>query len=358
MLKEGEVIMSDTCRAVVFNGDGTYTISDFVKPTPPDGGAVLKVEAVGMCSSDVAQLNGHKHVPGEASPVVAGHEMVGRVEQLADDADLGVSVGDRVVLDLLVPGPPDRMIVYGYTMGLDEGSGLWGGYGEYMGILAGTRLMKITESLPATHLTIFEPLSNAVNWVELASITNGHTVVIQGPGHVGLMCVAAAKIAGASTIIVTGTSADTLRLEAAREAGAHHTLNVDDEHVITRVNDLTGGGGADVVMDITAISTQAVQQAFEMVKTGGTVLLAGLKNMAPTEIETDKIVMKGLTVKGGAGATPDSMNTAVKYLNNGLVDTEALLGEVLTLDEFDEAMALLKRTHPDRDAIRVTIEHK
>ena len=53
--------MSDKCRAVVFNGDGTFTIKFFDKPAPPDGGAVLKVEAVGMCSSDVAQLNGHQH---------------------------------------------------------------------------------------------------------------------------------------------------------------------------------------------------------------------------------------------------------------------------------------------------------
>ena len=66
-----EVFMSEKCRAVVFNGDGTFNIKDFDKPTAPDGCAVLKVEAVGMCSSDVGQLNGHKHVPGEAAPVVA-----------------------------------------------------------------------------------------------------------------------------------------------------------------------------------------------------------------------------------------------------------------------------------------------
>ena len=63
-----------TCRAAAFNGDGTYDIRTFPKPTPPPGGAVLKVEAVGMCSSDVSQLAGHKHVPGEVAPVVAGHE--------------------------------------------------------------------------------------------------------------------------------------------------------------------------------------------------------------------------------------------------------------------------------------------
>lgn len=351
--------MSEKCRAVVFNGDGTFNIKIFDKPAAPDGGAVLKVEAVGMCSSDVGQLNGHKHVPGEAAPVVAGHEIVGRIEQLAENADLGVAVGDRVAVNLVLPGQPaGKFVVYGYTMGVDEGSGLWGGYGEYMSILAGTHLIKLTEAVPATHLTIFEPLANAVNWVEQAGVAQGDTVVIQGPGHVGLMCVAAAKIAGASNIIVIGTSADTLRLEAARAAGAGHTIMVDKEDAIARVRDLTGGYGADKVMEITAMSTDAVKQTFDMVKFGGTILLAGLKNMAPTEIVTDRIVLNDLTIRGGAGSTPDSMNTAVRYLNEGLVNTEALLGEVFPLDGFEEAMALLKREHPDRDAIRVTIAHQ
>jgi threonine dehydrogenase-like Zn-dependent dehydrogenase len=196
-----------TCRAVVFNGDGTYDIRSFARPEPPAGGAVVEVEAVGMCSSDVSQLAGHKHVPGEASPVVAGHEMVGRVAELAEDADLGVSVGDRVAIDLVLRGGSyqGKLVIYGYTMGLDQGSGLWGGYGEYMEILPGTNLMKLTELVPAEHLTIFEPLANAINWVELACIGEGEKVLVQGPGHVGLMCVVAAKIAGAGSIAVTWT---------------------------------------------------------------------------------------------------------------------------------------------------------
>jgi len=160
--------MTTTCRAVVFNGDGTYEIRTFDKPTAPPGGAVIKIEAVGLCSSDAEQLDGHKHVPGEVSPVVAGHEMVGRVVELANNADFAVSVGDRVAIDLVLrTGFYDgRLVIYGYTMGLDVGSGLWGGYGEYMCVVPGTNLMKLTESLPAEHLTIFEPLANAVNWVE------------------------------------------------------------------------------------------------------------------------------------------------------------------------------------------------
>jgi threonine dehydrogenase-like Zn-dependent dehydrogenase len=348
-----------TCRAVVFNGDGTYQVRTFPRPTAPPGGAVIQVEAVGMCSSDIAQLAGHRHVPGEVAPVVAGHEMVGRVAELAADADLGVSVGDRVAVDLMLRNGlyQGRLVLYGYTLGLDDGSGLWGGYGEYMTVLPGTNLMKLTESFPAEHLTVFEPLANAVNWVESTGVGTGTTVVIEGPGHTGLMCVVAARLAGAATIIATGTSADGLRLEAARRAGAHHTINVDEEDVVARVKEITGGMGAAVVMDVTAMSTKAVQQAFDMVCFGGTVLLAGLKNMASVPIVTDKIVMNALTVRSGAGSTERSMKTAVHYLNEGRVPTDILRGEVLSLDHFAEALALLKREHPTREAIRVSILH-
>jgi len=158
--------MKTSCRAVVFKGDGTYEIRTFKKPSPPPGGGVLKVEAVATCSSDVAQLAGHKHVPGEVAPLVPGHEIVGRVEELAYDANLGVSVGDRVAVDLMNRGAAykGRLVVYGYTLGIDDESGLWGGYGEYMSVVPGANLMRLTEAVPAEHLTIFEPLASAVNW--------------------------------------------------------------------------------------------------------------------------------------------------------------------------------------------------
>jgi threonine dehydrogenase-like Zn-dependent dehydrogenase len=351
--------MTTRCRAIMFNGDGTYEMRAFEKPTPPPGGAVIKVEAVGMCSSDAEQLKGFKHVPGEVAPVVAGHEMVGRVEELAEDARFPVAVGDRVAVDLILRSGlyNGKLLVYGYTMGLDVESGLWGGYGEYMCIAPGTNLMKLTESLPAEHLTIFEPLANAVNWVGLAGVKEGDAVVVQGPGHVGLMCVVAARVAGASCIIATGTSADGLRLEAARTAGAHHIINVDGEDAVKRVKEITKGWGANVVMDVTSMSKVAVQQALDSVIFGGTVLLAGLKRMAPVEIVTDRLVLNALTVRGGAGSTEQSMRTAVNLLNEGSVPTEALLGEVLSLDQFDQALLLLKREHPDREALRVTIRH-
>ena len=354
--------MSSTCRGVVFNGDGTFLMrDDFPVPEPPAGGGVLKVEAVGMCGSDVAQLHGHKHVPGEKAPLVPGHEIVGRVHALADDANLGVAVGDRVAVDLVVRAPVSENNpfglgeVYGYTMGIEDGHGLWGGYGEYMGVLPNTHLVKLTDDVDAAELTLFEPLANVCNWLDRMPVGEGETVVVQGPGHMGLVYAAEAKRRGAETVIVTGTDADALRLEVAREVGADVTVDVTATDLVAFVAEITGGAMADMAVDL-ADTTATVPLCLSLVRQGGKVQLAGLKNLAPVEMITDLIVLKGLTVQGGSGSTPGSMREAVAILNSGEFPTGPLLGEVFGLDEIDQAMALLQRT-ADHDAVRVGLRH-
>src|SRR5438046_2525182 len=172
--------MAGTCRAAVFIGDGTYEIRELPIPDPPPGGAVLRVEAVGLCGSDAAQFHGVELIPGGSMfPVVPGHETVGRVAKLAPDAQLGVAEGDRVAVDEILSREPFR--IYGYSDMTGEGRlGLWGGYGEYMEIFAGTTLHKLTGDLPAEQLTLFEPLANAVNWVDVVGVEEGDVVVIEG----------------------------------------------------------------------------------------------------------------------------------------------------------------------------------
>ena len=360
--------MSQGVRAVVFPGDGTYEVREFAMPDPPSGGALLKVEAVGLCGSDVAQIAGDTIVPGATFPVVPGHETVGRVYALGPGGDgLGVAEGDLVAVEEVLRcgecqackvGEPlcARLEVYGYTMGVDEGPGLWGGCGEYMVIRPGTRLHHLPVDVPPAELTVFEPLASAVNWVELSGVGLGDTVVIEGPGHQGLACVVVALAAGASRVIVTGTAEDGLRLEAARELGAHHTVVVDEVDPVAAVREITGGRMADVAMDVAAGTTATVTAAIDMVRFHGTVLLGGLKHFAPLDgLVTDMIVLRGVTIQGGPGFTPEAMSTAVRMITAGQIPTEALLGEVFTLDRVDEAMRLLRREEPGRDAVRVSL---
>ncbi len=359
---------TNTCRAAVFAGDGTYEVREFPVPEPPPGGAVLAVEAVGLCASDVAQLHGHKHVPGEVSPVVPGHEIVGRVHALDPAADLGVRVGQRVAVDLVWrcgtcaacrTGSPycAQMQLYGYTQGIDVRSGLHGGYGEFMEVLPGTHLLPLTDDVPAAQLSLFEPLANVANWFGGVALAPGETVVIQGPGHMGLICAAYAKHLGAGTVIVTGRGTDRFRLDAALQVGADHVIDVDAQDLVGTLADLTDGRLADVAVDLTDAAV-TVGTCLELARMGGRVLWAGLKNMAQVALVSDLVPLKGLTVVGGAGSTPQSMRAAASILNQGGFPTEALLGEVFTLDEIDEAMALLTRTAPGRDAVRVGLVHR
>jgi threonine dehydrogenase-like Zn-dependent dehydrogenase len=350
--------MSDTCRAAVFPGDGTYEVREFAVPEPPAGGAVLQVEAVGLCGSDVAQIEGVEMVPGASVfPVVPGHETVGRVVKLADDAALGVTEGDRVAVnEILMAGGPMRL--YGYSDMRGDGElGLWGGYGEYMEIFPGTELFKMSDTLPAEQLTLFEPLASAVNWVDLVGVHEGETVVVQGPGHQGLAVLEAVLAKRPRRVIVTGTSEDSLRLDAAKEIGASDVVMVDVDDAHTIVYDLTRGNGADVVFDVATV-TATVPLAVDLARIGGRILLAGLKHFAEVPgLVTDHIVMKSLQLHGGAGFTPASMAAAVALIESGSVRIDVVAGEVFDLDGIDDAMALLTRTVPGKDAVRVGLKH-
>ncbi len=158
-------------------------------------------------------------------------------------------------------------------------------------------------------------------------------------------------------MVVTGTSDDGVRLDAARAIGACHVVAVDRDDVKAVVADLTGGRGADVVFDVASVP-QTVPTAIDLVRVNGRILLAGLKHFeAIPGLVTDLIVLKALQIFGGSGYTPESMGIAVAMIEGGQVRSDLVVGEVFGLDGIAEAMALLARTVPGRDAVRVGFRH-
>jgi len=340
-------------RAIVFNGDETWELRDLPVPDPQPGGAILRVEATGLCHSDIDHFRGHVHTPwGGTFPSIPGHEIVGRIEKITPMAaeKWGVTEGDRVAVWDIVVTPDGRYRIYGHDFGVDEGCGLYGGFAEHLELLPGSMVYKLRDDLPADQLTVFEPLSCAVTWV--APVKSGDVVVIEGPGHMGMATIVAAKAAGAASVIVTGTARDRFRLDCAHSIGADHTIDVETENPLERVREITGGAMADVVIDAAAGNPITVNLAMDLVHPGGHVVIAGMKDRPLEGFHSDWIPTRRITLHPGAGLDTTS---AVALINAGQVPTADLLGDSFPLEKFEDAFALLTRSTPGRDSVRVAL---
>ena len=339
-------------RAIVFNGDETWEMCELPVPDPQPGGAIMRVEATGLCHSDVDHFRGHVHTSyGGAFPSIPGHEIVGRIEKITPAAadQWGVKEGDRVaVRDIVVL--PDGYRIYGHDFSIHEGSGLYGGFAEHLELLPGSMVYRLREDVPAPELTVFEPLSCAVTWVE--PVSEGDTVVIEGPGHMGMASIVAARAAGAASIIVTGVGRDQFRLDCAVKIGADHAINVEADDPVERVREITEGRMADVVLDAASGHPITVNLAMALVKKGGHVVIAGMKDEPLEGFHSDWIPTRRITIHPGAGLDTEG---AVRLINEGSVPTAELLGDTFTLERFEDAFSLLTRQTPGRDSVRVAL---
>jgi threonine dehydrogenase-like Zn-dependent dehydrogenase len=276
----------------------------------------------------------------------------------------GVSVGDRVAVEILRPcracdycltgrymSCPNRDGAYGMTP-LAREPALWGGLAEYMYLHPWAILHKIDKDLPPEIAVMFNPLGAGVRWAAyLGEVGLGDTVLILGPGQRGLTSVIAARARGAGTIIVTGLGKDEHKLALAREFGADHTINVEQEDVVERVREITGGAMADVVLELTPIASQPVLDAIEAVKHSGRIVLAGLKGGKGIELVTDRLINKGLTVRGAFGVNADAYIEAIRIIESGRFPLEKMHSGKYELADTEAAIQSLA----DGDAVHVCV---
>ena len=262
--------MGEQVRAAVRTGPGTTELREFPLSDIPGDGALLKVEVAGICGTDVKMYA----KPPFTAPVIMGHENVGVIARAgrAFTERQGVREGDQVFAEHYVGcmncewcrigeyrhcaltdwrvNPDARR--YGYTTS-DNPYHLWGGFAQYMFLPWNAVLHRVPAGVSAELAGIATPLSNGIEWALFsAGVGYDSTVLIQGPGQQGLSQTVACKQAGASLIIVTGTGRDAARLELAKRLGADAVIDVQAEDALTRIMDITGGNGVDIVLDCTA----------------------------------------------------------------------------------------------------------
>jgi len=330
-----------------------------------DDEALLAVEASGMCGSDWEQYNG-RLIP--CYPVIDGHEVVGRIERIGATASrrLGLQPGDRVALEgWLSCGECtpclngqwkhcDNGMVYGLTS-TEDGSGLNGGYAEYLLMRPNSRVYPVPDHLSVEDAVFFNPLGSGLDWgVRLAGTQLGDTVLIMGPGQRGLGCVIAAQEAGAAQIIVAGRGLRPWKLELATQLGATHVVNTDEDDVVEYVRHVTGGRMADRAIDTTPKAAKPVEDAIAALRAEGTLVLTAQKDEA-IEGFTRQIIRCALTVRGAHTASPWGKEQAIRILSTGKYDLTGVHTHTLPIDELDRAMRILGNEVPGEDSVHITV---
>ena len=347
--------MTKKMTAAVLVAPRKIELREFALPEIDTNSGIAKIEITGVCGADYPIYTGAlaKFAP---PPLIPGHEIVAHIEKIGAEASRrwGVKEGDRIVMEEYAPcGRCEYCLsgryyicngmkmekMYGFTS-LSVAPGLWGGYSEYVYLDPQALLHKLSEKVPRNVAPFFVPLANGIRWAHLeGGVGIGSTVVILGPGGQGLACVIASKEAGAANIIVTGRGRDAARLALAREFGAHHTVDVDSVgDVVQHVSDLTDGGFADAVINVTAKAPGAMQQAMTLAKMGGIIVVAGEAHAKAPDFEPDLIFMKELTIKGVRGRTASEMKKAIRILESGKYPLEKLATHHFGLNDVEKAI--------------------
>jgi threonine dehydrogenase-like Zn-dependent dehydrogenase len=312
--------------AVMPRANAPLRIDQFASPTLEPGAALLRTLYSEVCGTDVHLHHGRLDVP---FPIIPGHVSVGVVEQsgggLRDIDGNAIKEGDVVTfLDVhetcnncyycLVARQPTkcpRRKVYGISYSATEG--LLGGWAEAIWMKPGVKMIKLPPTLTAeTFIGGGCGLVTALHAVDMAELRLGESVAVLGVGPVGQSIVAFASLSGAGEIIAVG--APQARLDFARRMGATETLGLDlpTQARVESVRLLTGGRGADVVIEASG-APEAVKDALDMVRDGGRVIVCGqYTDNGSVEIHPHwQLNRKHVEIKGCWGSRYDHFHRAV-----------------------------------------------
>jgi len=332
-------------------------------PSLENNQVLVRISAAGVCGSDVHMWKGKD--PRTPLPLILGHEGVGVVEEVRGEKEdiLGdkIKAGDFIIWDrgvtcgncyfcVIKKEPslcPDRK-VYGI---IRDGS-----YATHLILLEKTRIIKIEEEIdPAILAPVSCSGATTAHTIELCDIRQGDTVVVQGPGPMGIFALAFAQERGADKIIVIGTDKDKERLKLCLEFGATKILNINEtsfEERLSYIKEETKGLGANVVIDCTG-SFHAIREGLRMTASGGIYTLPGVATpigSIPIDFYED-VARKNVRIQGVWVSDTAHLYQALKLILNKRYPFEKLITHRFKLEEATEAL----KTVDTRKAVKAVL---
>jgi L-iditol 2-dehydrogenase len=295
---------------------------------------LIRVKAVGICGSDVRIFN--EVTPGRKK-IVIGHELSGEV------ADFGEKVhsfkkGDRVATSICIGCAICRYCRKGYFNLCDKleevGVTIDGGMAEYVSVPA-RNVHRIPEHVSFEEATLADPLACSIRGLEMVSIQKDSWVCVLGPGTIGLLAVQIAKRVLRARVVVTGTRED--RLSLARQFGADHVVNVNQDEPVKFILDKTDGG-ADFAFEATG-SGKALEDAFFSIKKNGSIVAMTVHKQV--QINMEPVIRNELKVFGSICYNYKEFDQALDLIAKKKVDLEIFTQNTFSLKEYEKAFAFV-----------------
>jgi L-iditol 2-dehydrogenase len=335
-------------------GIGDLRIEEMPKPEPGEGEVLLRVRAVGICGSDL-------HYFKEAStgdvaveePLILGHEFAAEIAELGPGVE-GLQVGQCVAVDPARPCGECEFCLEGNSnlcpnVVFAGSPGVDGAMREYM-VYPAEFLYPLPDDLTCADGAVLEPLGVGIHAVDLGKQKVPSTVAVLGCGPVGLLTLQVAKAAGATRLFATEIL--DYRLQAAKGCGATDLIDAKEQDVVSVIMEATDGRGVDVVYEC-AGAQETPEEAIQIAKRGGTVVLVGIPSEDVTTFTASAARRKGLTIKMSR-RMKEVYHRSIALVEAGLAETRSVVSHHMPLEKADEAMRMLQAY--EDGAIKIILE--
>ncbi|MDO8685231.1 MAG: alcohol dehydrogenase catalytic domain-containing protein [Clostridiales bacterium] len=323
-------------------GAGNVELVDIPEPVCTPDGVKIEVKYTGICGTDIHVYHDRfKNYP----PVILGHEFSGVVVETGGNVKK-IKTGDRVTVlgSTMVKCGTCEYCVQGNYMFCEVrrgmGHGVNGSFTKYV-VVREDMAYKLPDSVSFEEGALTEAFASAVQAIEeLTKFNIGDTVLLSGPGPIGLLCLVLI-VAHNCKVIVAGTGEDSLRLETAKELGADIAVNVTAENIDEIIERETGGTGVDIAVECSG-SAHGVGNCLKQVKKKGKYVQVGITGKDIT-VNFDTILYKQLQVYGCLGHSLKTWERTMKILQQRKIDLTPLITHKLPLSKWREGFDLCEK---------------
>jgi len=330
------MVMTRIMKAAVVTQSNEIKIKEIPIPEIQDDEVLIRVKVCGICGTDYSIYTGK--YSREFLPLVPGHEFSGVVTEVGKQVK-NIFVGDRVTADINLSCGICFYCSRGQKLLCREfhqlGIHMNGAFAEFVKAPA-SQVHKLPDNISFEVAAFIEPLSCTIHSAKAMNVALASSVVVVGDGALGIMHTQIAKVRGAAPVILVGKHQS--RIEIALKMGVDHVVHFTQDDVVEKVKSLTGGRGADYVIESVG-TADTYELAMKLVRPGGRLVAFGITNSDDImRLKTFDFVLNEMSMVGSCAGVGNDWPDAITLLQYGRIDPKPLFSMKIPLEELEDAL--------------------